>query len=245
MLAAYALALAYAGGLWLHLLHDAEGATELDAPPPAIHWLRDSTLALPLVTLAVWMGSRLAERLVARYGAGTSRALVAAVLPVTLAFYASVAVGAGNPVHGVLFTAQHDGHELPPVVHVLRDSLVALTGNLLIAVLIAGAAAGRRHIVVRPRRLARAGVLLLMVVGATLGPLAPSAAPVAAATQPGSPCPIGAPFKHFDISAIDVKIPLNRFGDNDAFGKMYVLNQHIADVRAEEASQQVSIGLRD
>jgi len=245
MLAAYALALAYAGGLWLHLLHDAEGATELDAPPPAIHWLRDSTLALPLVTLAVWMGSRLAERLVARYGAGTSRALVAAVLPVTLAFYASVAVGAGNPVHGVLFTAQHDGHELPPVVHVLRDSLVALTGNLLIAVLIAGAAAGRRHIVVRPRRLARAGVSLLMVVGATLGPLAPSAAPVAAATQPGSPCPIGAPFKHFDISAIDVKIPLNRFGDNDAFGKMYVLNQHIADVRAEEASQKVSIGLRD
>ena len=116
MLAAYALALAYAGGLWLHLLHDAEGATELDAPPPAIHWLRDSTLALPLVTLAVWMGSRLAERLVARYGAGTSRALVAAVLPVTLAFYASVAVGAGNPVHGVLFTAQHDGHDLPPVV---------------------------------------------------------------------------------------------------------------------------------
>ena len=38
---------------------------------------------------------------------------------------------------------------------------------------------------------------------------------------------------------------LNRFGDHDPLGKMYVLSQNVAAVRAEEASHQVSSGLFD
>src|SRR6202022_3263881 len=48
-IALYSVGLAYGGGLWLHLLHEAEGATELNAPPGIIHWLRDSSLSLPLL----------------------------------------------------------------------------------------------------------------------------------------------------------------------------------------------------
>ena len=51
-------------------------------------------------------------------------------------------------------------------------------------------------------------------------------------------CPAGAPLRHFDVQAIDVKITLNRFGDNDPFGKMYVLSNRVSDVRAQEASRQ-------
>ena len=57
-------------------------------------------------------------------------------------------------------------------------------------------------------------------------------------------CPAGAPVRHFDVQAIDVRITLNRFGDNDPFGKMYVLSNRVSDVRAQEASRTVSIGLR-
>ena len=52
-IALYSLGLAFGGGLWLHLLHEAQGATELNAPPGLIHWLRDSTLSLPLVVVGV------------------------------------------------------------------------------------------------------------------------------------------------------------------------------------------------
>ena len=40
-------------------------------------------------------------------------------------------------------------------------------------------------------------------------------------------CPAGAPLRHFDVQAIDVKITLNRFGDNDPVGKMYVLSNRV------------------
>ncbi len=45
-------------------------------------------------------------------------------------------------------------------------------------------------------------------------------------------CPAGAPLRHFDVQAIDVRITLNRFGDNDPIGKMYVLSSRVAAVRA-------------
>jgi hypothetical protein len=130
--AAIAAALAYGGGLWLHLLHEAEGAVEHDAPGGLLHWLRDSTLTLPLTLLAVWVGSVLVGRLVERHGARAPRALVGAVLSSTIALYASLLVTLGNPVHGLLFEAGHGGHELPFALHMLRDGLLALTANLAV-----------------------------------------------------------------------------------------------------------------
>ncbi|MBI4288922.1 MAG: multicopper oxidase domain-containing protein, partial [Chloroflexi bacterium] len=54
--------------------------------------------------------------------------------------------------------------------------------------------------------------------------------------------------KTFSVSAIDVRITVNRFGDNDPLGMMYVLDENIPAVRAQENKplpDRVSIGLRD
>ncbi|KRC56993.1 hypothetical protein ASE19_04115 [Nocardioides sp. Root79] len=49
----------------------------------------------------------------------------------------------------------------------------------------------------------------------------------------------------FDVTAIDVDIPVNRFGDHDPQGAMYTLTDAIPAIRHQEQTQQVSIGLRD
>jgi FtsP/CotA-like multicopper oxidase with cupredoxin domain len=54
--------------------------------------------------------------------------------------------------------------------------------------------------------------------------------------------------KTFNISAIDVTMTLNRYGDHDPLGKMYVLDENIPVVREQEAKplpDRVSNGLRD
>ncbi len=69
-----------------------------------------------------------------------------------------------------------------------------------------------------------------------------------AIAAPGSVCPLGAPSRSFNVLAIDVDITLNRFGDHDPEGKMYVLAENLQAVRAEETAplpDRVSNGLRD
>src|SRR5215211_7217665 len=142
---AFAFLLAYGGGLWLHLLHEAEGAVEPGAPPGVIHWLRDSTLALPLVAAAVFLGAALCARLFDRSGARTSDLVAGGVVAVVLAFYASVVLAVGSPLHGLLFPAIHaGGHELPFELHMLRDGLLALSANELLAASLVAALLGRR-----------------------------------------------------------------------------------------------------
>jgi len=53
-----AIALAYGGGGWLQFLHAREGGIERNEPGLVAHWLRDGTLALPLVLLAVAVAGR-------------------------------------------------------------------------------------------------------------------------------------------------------------------------------------------
>ncbi|RNM12670.1 multicopper oxidase domain-containing protein [Nocardioides pocheonensis] len=55
----------------------------------------------------------------------------------------------------------------------------------------------------------------------------------------------GAVDRSFDVTALDVDIPVNRFGDHDPHGVMYALSSHVDAIRQEERTQQVSIGLRD
>src|SRR5262249_3682517 len=70
--APFAVALAFGSGLWLTALHLAEGATERDEPPLLLHWLRDSTLALPLVFVAVLGALLVARAPIQRLGVGGS-----------------------------------------------------------------------------------------------------------------------------------------------------------------------------
>src|SRR5438270_3837169 len=112
-LAVYSLLLAYGGGLWLHLLHEAEGATEQNAPHTIIHWLRDSTLALPMIVFGVFLATHLARRLLARYGSDASRLTTSALIATVVSLYAAVIVAVGNPVHAALLGGEHGGHDLP------------------------------------------------------------------------------------------------------------------------------------
>jgi FtsP/CotA-like multicopper oxidase with cupredoxin domain len=253
---AFALPFAYLGGLWLIWLHIVEGGHERNEPALLVHALRDGTVALPLICVAVWAGILLARRLITRWGAAESPLLAAGIVAVSVALAASVAQGLTNPAHASLFGAHHGGHEPSLVVHMLRDGMLAVFANMVLGVAASAALLRRRPwalpdverwIIPRERwpRWVLHGTLALVFV-APLAIMGQNRAEVAAAgAGAGLPCPTQAPVKSFDVQAVDVDIPLNRFGDHDPNGKMYVLSKDVAAVRAEEQSRHVSIGLKD
>lgn len=256
-------AVAYGSGLWLQALHQVEGATESGEPSAVIHWLRDSTLALPLVVVAVVSALVFARRLLDSYGeGGASRVTSRAVLATVIAAFASIVLAAASPVHAALFHAHHGGQELPVYLHVARDGLLALAANVPISALVLALMpgdpwTGPRTEPVRGRlqkRFAFQGIATALGIMAPLAVLVagsiehsrPAEAQTAPAVASTGVCPSEAPLKSFDVAAIDVDITLNRFGDHDPKGKMYVLSKDIQRVRAEEekpARERVSIGL--
>jgi hypothetical protein len=152
MQAGFAFLLAYGGGLWMQLLHEAEGGVEPGAPPGIVHWLRDSTLALPLIVVAVFVGAALSRRLVDRFGGRSADLVVGLVVAVVLAFHASLVLAVGNPIHGLLFPATHvSGHDLPVGLHIVRDCLLALSVNELLALSLVCAFVARRWLLTRRR----------------------------------------------------------------------------------------------
>src|SRR6476646_1804840 len=130
---ALTLALGYASGLWTVFLHAAEGGHERNEPPFLIHWLRDSTLALPIIFMTVWLAVVLARRVIDRERDRISARMATTVLACFVAIGASLATAAGNPAHSALFGAHHGGPELPLALHILRDGLAVLAVNLPIA----------------------------------------------------------------------------------------------------------------
>jgi manganese oxidase len=95
------------------------------------------------------------------------------------------------------------------------------------------------------RRLAMAGCGLL--VGLGLSGVAPASNLVGNAVYAASdPCSSSTtPTVSFNVSAINVRVTYNHFGDNDPGGFMYVLDQNISAVRNEEAARSVTTGLRE
>src|SRR5919202_6042478 len=136
---AFTLALAYGGGFWETLLHHVEGGHERNEPGLVLHWLRDSTLALPLVCAAVWIGILLARRLIERHRLEHAPRLAGATLAATVAWVDSTVVGLASPLHNTLFQAGHSGPEAFYLVHAGRDALLALAVNLPLAALTSAA----------------------------------------------------------------------------------------------------------
>ena len=250
---AFAVAVAYGCGFWLNLLHRAEGGTERNEPGLLLHWLRDATLSLPLVFTAVWLGILLARRVIRRHGAELSAGLSGAVVAGSVALTSAFALGASSPMHAGLFGASHGGPELPYALHLMRDTLLSLAVTLPLCAFVAVALLRRepwaepqvarwRSLNARQRHAFQAGVALVLVAPVFI--FAQGAAEIATAgAGAGAPCPATSPTKRFDVTSLDVKIPLNRFGDNDPQGKMFTLTKRIDDVRAQERTQKVSLGL--
>ena len=255
------LALSYGGGLWLQVLHSAIGAVERNEPPPVIHWLRDSMLMIPLIFLAVWASILLARQLLARFGRGASRFMSGAAVVSVIAVVTSAVVAVASPIHNSIFQAHHHvrGEEMPLLAHMWLEGLLALGPNLAISAIVFVMWRGRLW-TARPQQLSRpvwmplvtqralalgqVGLLILSMIGSGPGSVATAAPALSAAN---GPCPAGAPLKTFDVSAIDVKMWLNRFGDSNPQAQMLVLNSMIPAVRAQEAAGpgSLSLGLRD
>ena len=248
-LAALTLALAYGGGLWLHLLHEAQGASETGAPIGVLHWLRDSTLLLPIVFVTVWASLVLGRRFMPHSSDGRPRLLRIAALAATVAAITSLAEALASPLHTIAFGAHHDHHgvEMPLAVHMAYDGIAALAANLAIAALVLIALRGQVWAAAPRQRPARrwfesaplrrvfalaAGITLL----ATSGLLPRVDTATVRSADPVGPCPAGAPMKAFDVSAIDVVMMLNRFGDHDPQAQMFVLDSKIQAVRDQEAA---------
>jgi manganese oxidase len=245
MLLATALAgaFAYTGALWLVLLQ-VVGGTDRSALPLALHWMRDATFAMPVVVPAVWLAVCGAAALLRRADDAPVR-LERLWVAFSSSFAGAVALGLAVPLRSVVFADAGTG---PVAVAGLRDALVALAVTLPVGVLVARATLPLRT-AAQYRALARRGGLVAIALGAAL---AAGSAGVSAEASGAGVCPSSAPVKTFDIQAIDVNIPLNGFGDHDPNGRMYVLTAvdgtptgQLEKVRAEEASQKVSIGLRE
>jgi hypothetical protein len=56
--------------------------------------------------------------------------------------------------------------------------------------------------------------------------------PPARVTDPGNPCPEGAPTRSYDIVALNLDIAYNRYGDHDPRGLMYALADDVEALRA-------------
>jgi manganese oxidase len=240
-----ALPLTFAVGSWMVLLQVLEGAHTSNEPGLVVQILRTLALALPAVLLATSGALAASNRLCSAARAGSR---LRAATTSTLVGLATAAVFAGwHPVHTWLFGAyvHYSGAELSPAAYLLRDGMLALAVALPLAAVLMHVTRRRDRAPRRTSGLARGLTAAGATVGLALVGLATVALGGSAAAGALGACPASAPLRHFDVQAIDVKITLNRFGDNDPFGKMYVLSSRVSAVRAQEASGKVSTGLRN
>jgi hypothetical protein len=186
-----------------------QGGHRHGGPSLVVHWLGDSTLALPAVAIAVAGALTLARSLAqADTSSPAVRRLVAAG---AAAPAASLAYAASFPLRDAVLGAG-EADTLPPPVRIARDTLLALAFALPFAALAASLVFGERRSagIPRGRAVALAGGAAVLAAAALGGSVR--------AADPPSVCPAAAPVKAFNVSAIDVDITLNRFGDHDPTG---------------------------
>ena len=135
-----------------------------------------------------------------------------------------------------------------PITTALGDALSLLVVLLPVACFVLpGRRPQSRQARVRTRTRPRTGVVLRLGIVTVMGAaaLAPTTAITSASATTAGCLDAGTVDKSFDVTALDVDIPVNRFGDHDPRGKMYALTDRLADIVAATSSQKVSIGLRD
>ncbi len=233
--------------LFQHVLHEML-LVRSDAPllTHLPHVARDILLALPLALIAVEFGSNL-SRVVSRRS--PSPALRATLITQVFMLLMIPAV----PVHGKIDEFLGAGHALEGSVfaHGVRDALIGQVAALplLIAAL---------FLMNKPREAfvdagfglptratsVRMASAVLVVSGLLVAPNPVSPVVPAAAAIDADGCDTNAVVRSYDVSAINIDMVLNRFGDHDPDGFMYVLDNRIADVRAQEAAGTVTSGLR-
>jgi FtsP/CotA-like multicopper oxidase with cupredoxin domain len=213
-----------AGSSWLTLLEPSRHAGHGDAPGGFLLQLG----ALVGFTLVPSVTAVVAARAAVR-SRGVRRDLL------LVAPAAALAVAAGAQLH-----ASSAGVAASPATLLADGAMLLVT---LLPLLALGHQVRRTAGSLSPRRVRAA---LTLATGAatmlTTCALTSVASPASAAPD----CLAGGPTDaSFDVTAIDVDIPVNRFGDHDPQGVMYALTDAIPAIRHQEQTQQVSVGLRD
>ena len=223
---------------------------------------RGILIAAPAAVIAVLLGLRLTSRM-GLDRPGTAAALnKAAVVSITFTALlipaALLPPAAGAATAGGTLAA---GSGVPS--QLLNGLASALLGQvaglplLFVALLLLGhVRANRTSAVVAgeaPRRAGFPRVVYVASALAVLGAVGPasgvafassaSAGMTASTSTSTNPC-ASAPHDTFNVSAINMTMILNRFGVNDPNAMMYVLNQNISAVRAEDSARTVSSGLQ-
>ncbi|MDX6232847.1 MAG: hypothetical protein QOH68_1847, partial [Nocardioidaceae bacterium] len=224
--------LGVAGSIWLSWLALRTGAQQGQ--------LAGVTLSMLWFTLPLAMvGVTLALQAIRRSERGEPRFPVALLATVPVAAV-SVSIG-----HQLQLTAPRLN-----LTSLVGGTMALEAAGVLVVLLPLGSLLLRLRDLGRVSSSRRRRTRLVLVLGlAVATALSTSTLTAPTATGAGSavlPCLKGGPVsKTFDVTALDVDIPINRYGDHDPGGKMYTLTSQIAAVRAQAASQKVSIGLRD
>ena len=213
--------------------------------------LLDTMLTIPVAAAAVWLAGRAVSAL--RLTRAPRLTLAALTSLVFLPLFAPLAailtplhtwVGvAGGEAHAAHHAAGLDVAALAN--HGLTNAAAAQPVVLVVALLTLAMVLRPAESLFRPRNPVRTAVVLatvpMMVAGMFLASVT-ATTPAAAAPleDPAANSIVGgcntAPTRTYNVSAINLDITVNRFGDHDPFGFMYVQNEKLNEVRAFEAA---------
>jgi hypothetical protein len=262
------IALAAGTVVWQHLaVFGAHGSLWSHAPYLAV----DLLLTLPVAALAVGLVRALGHRIGLRGGSdpvlsawepvirAAAIAIVLTVLYVPLAVAQAVAHSALAPPtsqhHGATGLPATDlagllGYGLTQALQVEVAILVLALAGVMVAAVVASSPRElwRAWVVAKIRPVSTMMWALTLVIGGLASTLASSTAQSAPTSADvgllgGSGGCQSAPQRVFNVSAIDIDIVVNRSGDHDPYGYMFVLNDKEDEVRAQEAALKAASSL--
>lgn len=233
--------------LWLHaLVYGHSGAVFSHAP----YFGLDILLAVPVAGAALFIAHAARRRLQLGDGVVASTGALAVVFTALLGPLAAVQ-GFGHSVLGAAGMHQHAASGAAEWAGFGATTAVqawpAVLASALLAVLTARLArepAARRRLWRRVRGSRRPALVVSSVGALVAGIGAVAFLPASPALATHNTCD-GAPKRTYDVAAIDVTITINRHGDNDPYGYMYVLQDNLAALRAEEARQIEASAMED
>ena len=223
--------------------------------------LLDALLTVPVVGVAVWLAGRTAALLGLTTRRSTASVSTAALLSLYFVPLFAPLVALLPTVHQLAGVAGGDGHAAHELTglnaaglanHGLQNAVAAqpavLVAALVTLLVVTTPERFALPMLAGPRRplpgVAAMASVPVLVAGIFLVPAGFTAASASADVEPaahvGGCGGSGVTTRTYDVAAINVDITLNRFGDHDPFGFMYVLADKLDDVRAQEAALQAN-----
>ncbi|HET9144270.1 hypothetical protein, partial [Actinophytocola sp.] len=215
--------------------------------------LLDAMLIVPVAAAAVWLGSRTAAAVGVRGTGPGARVTVAALMSLLFVPLFTPLAAALTPLHTMIGVAGGEAHAAHQAAgmdiagwtsHGLWNAVAAqpvvLLATLLTLSVVGTVSEGlglrRRH---HPAFVATAVTLVpALIAGMFLAPVAFTAATAPAAQAASTGGCLTAPTRTYNVLAINIDITVDRFGDHDPFGFMFVQAEKLNEVRAQEAALQ-------